>query len=103
MNMKLKELLPVGSVVLLKDAKKKVVIMGIMQIKNVENGEQLAYDYMGVPYPEGYMGTETALLFNRDNIQEVFFKGYQNEERDIFVGVVQQILDSAEEQMADYQ
>lgn len=95
--MKLEELLPIGSVVLLKDARKKIVIIGIMQIKHKDDGLDVIYDYMGVPYPEGYMGRDTSLLFNHASIQEIVFRGYVNEERDIFVKVIQQMVDETDE------
>lgn len=50
----MKNLLPIGSVVLLKDATKKLVIIGILQVNPSENK---IYDYLGVPYPEGYVAT----------------------------------------------
>lgn len=93
--MKFTELLPIGSVVLLKDAKKKIVIMGIMQMKQMETGDTVVYEYMGVPYPEGYLGQETGLLFNHQDIKEIVFKGYINEERDYFVDVIEKIVDNS--------
>jgi len=95
------ELLPIGSVVLLKNAFKKIVIIGMMQIKHTESGEDIAYDYMGVPYPEGYIGPESAMLFNHDNIQEVFFKGYSNDERTAMIDMIQKIVDKAKETVDD--
>ncbi|OUN99638.1 hypothetical protein B5F98_00200 [Pseudoflavonifractor sp. An44] len=78
----MKDLLPVGSVVLLKDATKKLMIIGIMQVKPEENK---VYDYLGVPYPEGYVGSDNNFLFNHTNINDVIFTGYTNPERDIFL------------------
>lgn len=98
--MRFQELLPVGSVVLLKKGQKKIVIMGIMQMKHIERGVDIAYDYMGVPYPEGYMGQETALLFNHENIQEIIFKGFVDTERELFVKAIQQIIDKAGEKLS---
>lgn len=72
--------LPVGSVVLLKGGKKRTVIMGILQY-NVEKKDKV-YDYLGVPYPHGYMGEGTSFLFNHSDIEEVVFRGYEDEERD---------------------
>ena len=46
----MKDLLPIGSVVLLKDATKKLVIIGVLQV-NAEQNKM--YDYLAVPYPEG--------------------------------------------------
>lgn len=78
----MKDLLPVGSVVLLKDATKKLMIIGIMQVKPEENK---VYDYLGVPYPEGYVGSDNNFLFNHTDINDVIFTGYTNPERDIFL------------------
>lgn len=93
--MKFEDLLPIGSVVLLQGAKKKIVIMGIMPIKHASAGSDIAYDYLGVPYPEGYMSPETGLLFNHEKIEKVVFLGYENEERTIFIKTIQQIIDKS--------
>lgn len=95
--MRIEELLPVGSVVLLQKAQKKMVIMGIMPVKHSGEGNDIAYEYMGVPYPEGYMGGDTALLFNHEDIKDVYFTGYVNEERDSFIKIMQGIVDRTEE------
>ena len=78
----MKNLLPVGSVVLLKDATKKLMIMGIFQVNSNENR---IYDYIGVPYPEGFLGAENNFLFNHEDINDIIFTGYSNPEREIFL------------------
>lgn len=78
----MKDLLPVGSVVLLKDATKKLMIIGILQVNSNENK---LYDYLAVPYPEGYIGSENNFLFNHSDINDVIFCGYSNPEREIFL------------------
>ena len=85
----MKDLLPVGSVVLLKDATKKLMIIGILQVKP---DEDKVYDYLGVPYPEGYVGAENNFLFNHADINDLIFKGYTNPERDIFIQVMDMLL-----------
>ena len=80
--MDIKELLPIGSVVLLEGGKKRVMIYGI---KQTDQDTQEEYDYIGVVYPEGNMGQGTQFLFNHDKIVEVFFKGYDDEERQGFI------------------
>ena len=62
--------------------KKRVMIYGI---KQTDQDTQEEYDYIGVVYPEGNMGQGTQFLFNHDNIEEVFFKGYNDEERQDFL------------------
>ncbi len=94
--MKFNELLPVGSVVLLENAIKKILIIGIMPIRHTEAENDVAYDYIGVPYPEGYIGQESAMLFNHDSIKQIAFTGYADKEREIFINAVQRISDAAD-------
>ena len=50
-----KQLLPNGSVVTLKGATKKLMTIGI----EVEmEGDEKTYDYIAIPYPEGYIDSE---------------------------------------------
>lgn len=69
----MKDLLPIGSVVLLKDATKKLVIIGVLQV-NAEQNKM--YDYLAVPYPEGYLGSDNNYLFNQGDINDIIFRGY---------------------------
>ena len=78
--MKMTELLPIGSVVLLHNGKKKVMIIGVMQ-----RDRNKRYDYLGVFYTEGSLGPTSQVLFDHENVKEVFFRGYEDEERDKFV------------------
>ena len=78
-----KELLPIGSVVLLKKGKKRLMIYGIIQ-SDIEN-ETEEYDYIGVPYPEGNMGPEYQYLFFHKDIEEIYFRGFEDIERQEFV------------------
>ena len=80
--MEIKKLLPIGSVVLLEEGKKRLMIYGI---KQTEQETQQEYDYIGVVYPEGNMGQGTQFLFNHNQIKEVFYKGFEDEERRMFI------------------
>lgn len=91
------DLLPVGSVVLLKNAQKKIVVIGLMPIKHIEAGKDVAYDYVGVPYPEGYIGQESAMLFNHDSIEEITFRGYSNAERLVLIETIQKLVDKTDD------
>lgn len=83
--MKVKELLPIGSIVLLKDAQRNIMICGLKQIKVTgdasENFEEELYDYAGVMYPEGFISNKLQFLFNHEDIETIVFIGYENEER----------------------
>ncbi len=71
-------LLPIGTVVLLKESTKRVMIIGLLQQQNTTNK---IWDYAAVYYPEGYMGADKTFLFNGDQIERVYALGYQDEEQ----------------------
>lgn len=86
--MKKKKYLPVGSVVLLNNGKKPVVIMGYKMVSSnqhvYKNKEIVAnnsvYDYSGVVYPEGMISSDVFCMFNHENINKVLFEGYVTDE-----------------------
>ena len=69
-----KNLLPIGTIVLLKGGKKRLMIFGIRQCLTTANSNKEEYDYIGVPYPEGNVGTECQFVFNHENIETVFLE-----------------------------
>lgn len=73
----MKEFLPLGSVVLLKGANKRLMICGRIQ-SNVATGE--VFDYSACYYPEGLISSKEVFMFNNDNIDKVFFIGFQDTE-----------------------
>lgn len=75
-------LLPVGSVVRLRDARKCLMIFGVCQ---TNNGDGKLYDYIGVLWPEGNIGNEAQILFNHEDIEEIIFSGFNNDERMEFI------------------
>ena len=81
--MKITDLLPIGSVVLLKEGSKRVMVFGVKQTTDDEMN--IDYDYIGVMYPEGFLGGNYQFLFNHEDIQEVFFRGYEDDERNDFI------------------
>lgn len=74
--------LPIGSVVLLKNGRKKIMIYGRKQM-HVETGEE--WDYLACLYPEGNINEEFMYLFNHDQIYKVYYLGYEDEEEKRFV------------------
>lgn len=82
--MKIQDLLPIGSVVLLKNGEKKLMIIGIMQ--NDKRHKKKNYDYLGELYPEGHLGEGVhQYLFNHEDIHAVIFRGYEDAERAEFL------------------
>ena len=85
--------LPVGTVVMLKGGKKRIMITGFCIENNVDNKKTL-YDYCGCLYPEGFISLEENLLFNHDQIEKVYFKGYVDEEEKEFKKNLNKMLDN---------
>ena len=76
-----KNYLPIGSVVLLKGAKKKLMITGFyIKAEGFDN----IFDYSGCLYPEGIVTSDQNGVFNHDQIDQVIFKGYESEEETEF-------------------
>lgn len=86
--MNVNNLLAIGSVVLLKDANKKLMITGILQ-KN----EETTYDYIGVLYPEGYIDAQTMFLFNHSDIVEICYLGFMGAEHQVFRNDLNNVLE----------
>ena len=93
--MKLEGLLPVGSVVLIGDNTKRLMVIGFLQ---QEADTETVWDYVGIPYPEGYMGSERTFLFNHDQISRVFFIGYQDDEQFAFGVQLEKAAESLKKQ-----
>ena len=93
----LEGLLPIGSVVLLKDASKRLMIIGVCR-KDASGPEEKVWDYVGCYYPEGYISEDHAFLFNGDQIETVFALGFQDEEQFAFKEAAERILKEAREE-----
>ncbi len=77
-----KKFLPIGTVVLLKDATKKLMITGFCTVP--EDGKNKMYDYCACMYPEGIISSNQVALFNHDQIEKVYYMGFENEEEKTF-------------------
>lgn len=75
--------LPIGTVCLLKNAKKRVMITGFV-VKSIVSNNLVTYDYAGCLYPEGIIQSDKNLLFNHDDIVQVYFMGYSDAEDKLF-------------------
>lgn len=92
--MNVNELLPIGSIVLLEGAEKELMIFGVGQTQLEENKD---FDYIGVVYPEGNMGEGSQFLFNHSDIEEIVFRGYEDEERDNFLEMLNSYFEENKE------
>ena len=71
------ELLPIGSVVLLRDSTKRVMIVGL---KQKQANDERIWDYSGCFYPEGILDPDHLFLFDHEQINILFFIGFQDGE-----------------------
>lgn len=85
------KLLPIGTVVLLKDTSKRVMIYGRGQT-GVESSK--VWDYVGCLYPEGNIGPDHTFLFDHEQIERVDHKGLKDQEEEAFLGRITKILKS---------
>ncbi len=72
--------LPIGSIVRLNN--KKIMITGYYSF-NYQNSFR-PYDYCGCAYPEGLLQLNNLFSFNHNDISEIIFLGYKNDEFDTF-------------------
>ncbi len=88
--------LPIGTVVLLKNATKRIMITGFCGIQRNANVRK-TFDYCGCIYPEGYLSPESILLFDHDQIDKIYHVGLANddEERE-FKKKLKNVLESME-------
>lgn len=75
--MKQEKYLPMGTVVLLNNGVKKIMIFGRKQKKS---DTEEVFDYIAHLYPEGNIKPDVAILFNHEDIKEVIHMGYIDED-----------------------
>ncbi len=81
-------ILPIGSVVLLKEATKKIMITGFASV-SPDTGDKV-YDYSGCVYPEGFVDYDEVFVFDHSQIAEVYFLGYRDQEQVEFMSKLQE-------------
>ena len=69
-----RELLPIGTVVRVKDGSQRLMITTLFPVKE-KDGQKRYFDFGAVPLPLGVVGQDLA-FFNKEDINEVLFLGY---------------------------
>lgn len=75
-----KKFLPIGTVVMLKGGKKRVMITGFYA--SSENNKEKIWDYSGCLYPEGYLSSKQTGLFDHEQIEKVYHMGLADDEEE---------------------
>lgn len=76
--------LPIGTVVLLKGAEKRVMITGFCATELKESEEAKIWDYSGCIYPEGFLNSEQICLFDHSQIVRIDHMGLIDDEEKTF-------------------
>ena len=84
--------LPIGTVVLLENGTKRVMITSYL-IYSRESDKKKLFDYGGCVFPEGIMDSSNTLGFNRDQIKEVIHMGLEDDEEKKFVDTLLTVAD----------
>jgi len=95
------ELLPIGSVVLLKEAKNSNKRMLIYGVKQLNEEDEKTYDYLACLYPEGNLAEGNNFLFNHEDIENVDFEGFSDLESQQFREKLDKPLDNIERTTLD--
>lgn len=80
--MNLKKYLPIGTVVILKGGKKRIMITGFCCVD--EKNKDKVYDYCGLLYPEGYVFKNQMFLFDHEQIEKIYYLGLNDDENKQF-------------------
>ena len=84
------DLLPIGSVVLLKNATHRIMIIGYSPLFQ---GEKMkVYDYSGTFYPEGQLEPDQQLVFNNSDIDKIYAQGFSDNYEKEFRKKVREVL-----------
>lgn len=92
-------LLPIGTVIDLKDYEGQLMIAGYAAINADEPG--IVYDYMGFPYPRGCVTDDGIYYFNNYDIDGVYCVGYQDGEGIKFLAEVEENMDAIKATVAE--
>ena len=74
--------LPIGTVVLLKGATKRLMIAGYCAVDQEKKDEM--WDYSGCMYPEGFLSSQQSFLFDHSQIAKIYSLGYKDNEEEEF-------------------
>ena len=69
--------LPIGTVVILKGATKRLMISGFCALDN--SNKDKIWDYSGCMYPEGFLNSNQICLFDHDQIDKIYHIGLSND------------------------
>lgn len=88
--------LPIGTVVMLKNGKKRAMITGFCSISGDDKTK--VFDYSGCLYPEGFISSNQTLLFNHEQIEKIYYMGLIDEEEKQFKQKLNEMIKTMNQQ-----
>lgn len=86
--------LPIGTVVQLKNYDVRVIIAGYCSV--TEKNPDYTWDYSGFVFPIGYLGEDSIVSFDTEEIQQIITYGFQDEEQIRYMEDLKQVLETIE-------
>lgn len=94
-----KELLPIGSVVVLKEGQGRIMIAGYLAVSQKEQNK--AYDYSGFRFPLGFNDIREVFCFDHEQIDTVVQYGFRDYECDAFLARIEENMDAIKNKVAE--
>ncbi len=72
--------LPIGTVVMLKNGTKRVMITGFCAV--TKDSKDKVWDYSGCAYPEGFLNSNHTCLFDHSQIEKIYYLGLSDDDEE---------------------
>ncbi|KRM22320.1 DUF4176 domain-containing protein [Latilactobacillus graminis] len=69
-------ILPLGTIVLLKNADQALMIISRVPLTKGNKGENVYFDYGAVLVPQGLQSSDEIIMFNHEQIETIGFMGF---------------------------
>ena len=87
MNMQDAIILPLGSIVILKEENRKIMIISRGTVfYDSQNNKDTFAEYVGVPYPDGF-DSKVTTFFSNDDIASIVNRGYSDQDETEFLNL----------------
>ena len=94
-----KKLLPIGTVVILKESDGRVMISGYLPV--TQSRPDYAWDYSGFRFPLGYVNDNEVFCFDDEQIDTIVQYGFRDYEADDFLNKVETAMDEGKKQISE--
>lgn len=90
-------ILPLGTICDINNYEKKIMIIGF-NVKEEKDSDEV-FDYLVCNYPEGLIDSNHFMFCNKEDIKDILYMGYSNEETLEFQSLIQKLNNNNEEKI----